>query len=153
VESDYFLFASACLDCASLLVQRRMQEGHGRRQSLLEFGTRNSHIRSMVCGHWSMGHSHFIRGDFPAAIECYNQAVEISVDPYYSQIPEHARIYLCSNVSSTGRRSSERGSTLQREVRRRNHWNRSPRTPRDGLDRHRPLSRGSNGWRMCENFL
>jgi class 3 adenylate cyclase/tetratricopeptide (TPR) repeat protein len=88
VESDYFLF------CISLfgLAQAYWYRGESKKamevgRALLEFGKRNSHIRSMVCGHWSMGHSHFIRGDFPAAIECYKQAVEISVDPYYSQVP------------------------------------------------------------------
>jgi len=88
VESDYFLF------CISLfgLAQAYWYRGDSKKamdvgKALLEFGTRNSHIRSMVCGHWSMGHSHFIRGDFPSAAECYKQAVEISVDPYYSQIP------------------------------------------------------------------
>jgi len=88
VESDYFLF------CISLfgLAQAYWYRGDSKKtmdagKDLLEFGKRNSHIRSMVCGHWSMGHSHFIRGDFPSATECYKQAVEISVDPYYSQIP------------------------------------------------------------------
>jgi class 3 adenylate cyclase/tetratricopeptide (TPR) repeat protein len=88
MESDYFLF------CVSLfgLSQTYWYRGECKKamevgKALLEFGKRNSHIRSMVCGYWSMGHSHFIRGDFPAAIECYKQAVEVSVDPYYSQIP------------------------------------------------------------------
>lgn len=89
LESDYFLF------CISLfgLGQAYWYRGECKKamdvgKALLEFGIRNSHIRSMVCGHWSMGHSHFIRGDFPSAIECYKQAVEVSVDPYYSQIPK-----------------------------------------------------------------
>ena len=88
MDSDPFLF------CISLfgLAQAYWYRGESRNamdigKALLDFGKRNSHIRSMVCGHWSMRHSHFIRGDFPSAIECYKQAVEISVDPYYSQIP------------------------------------------------------------------
>lgn len=87
-ESDYFLF------CITLfgLGQAYWYKGEWKKamevgKALLEFGKRNSHIRSMVCGHWNLGHSHFIRGDFPSAIECYKQAVEISVDPLYSQIP------------------------------------------------------------------
>ena len=88
LETDYFVY------CISLfgLGQAYWYKGESRKalevgKALLEFGKKNSHIRSMVCGYYNMGHSHFIAGDFASAIECYKEAVAISVDPYYSQIP------------------------------------------------------------------
>jgi len=88
LETDYFVF------CISLfgLGQAYWYRGESQKaldvgKALLEFGKNNSHIRSMVCGHYNMGHSHFISGDFVSAIDCYKDAVEISADPYYSQIP------------------------------------------------------------------
>lgn len=88
LETDYFVF------CISLfgLGQAYFYRGESQKalevgKALLEFGRRNFHIRSVVCGYFNMGHSHFIAGDFASAIECYREAVEISVDPYYSQIP------------------------------------------------------------------
>jgi len=56
-------------------------------KALLDYGQRHSNIRSMVMGHYVMGCSHFMDGDFPSAIECYQKAIEVSEDPYYSQFP------------------------------------------------------------------
>ena len=94
MEADYFVF------CITLfgLGQAYWYRGESRKalevgKDLLEFGKRNSHIRSMVCGHYTMGHRYFIAGDFPSAIKCYKEAGEISADPYYSQIPRTALGY------------------------------------------------------------
>ncbi|MCG6534317.1 MAG: tetratricopeptide repeat protein, partial [Syntrophales bacterium LBB04] len=57
-------------------------------EALVEFGNRHAHARSIVCGYYNIGHSHFISGDLPAAIEYYEKAIEVSIDPYYSQIPK-----------------------------------------------------------------
>jgi predicted ATPase/class 3 adenylate cyclase len=56
-------------------------------EALVEFGDRYAHARSTVCGYYTMGHSYFIAGDLPSAIECYKKAVDASADPYYSHFP------------------------------------------------------------------
>jgi tetratricopeptide (TPR) repeat protein len=80
--------------------------------ALLEFGRKNSNIRSMVLGQYITGYSHFISGDIPAAIECFSQGVEISVDPYYAQIP---RTMLGYSYVSIG--EFEKAEEVLREVR------------------------------------
>jgi tetratricopeptide (TPR) repeat protein len=56
-------------------------------QALLEFGHRHSNTRSMVMGYYVTGYSHMIAGDFPSAIESFQKGVQISADPFYTQMP------------------------------------------------------------------
>jgi tetratricopeptide (TPR) repeat protein len=56
-------------------------------QALLEFGHKHSNIRSTVMGHYITGYSHMIEGDFPSAIESFQKGVQISADPFYTQMP------------------------------------------------------------------
>jgi len=56
-------------------------------KALLEFGHKHSNIRSMVMGYYVTGYSHMIEGDFPSAIESFQKAVQISADPFYTQMP------------------------------------------------------------------
>ncbi|NIS68718.1 MAG: AAA family ATPase, partial [Proteobacteria bacterium] len=56
-------------------------------QAMLEFGHRQSNIRSTVMGHYVTGYSHVIEGDFPSAIECFQKGVQVSADPFYTQMP------------------------------------------------------------------
>jgi class 3 adenylate cyclase/tetratricopeptide (TPR) repeat protein len=56
-------------------------------KALLDYGNRNSNIRSLVMGHLVIGLSHFMNGDFPAAIESLQSAVRVSADPFFAQIP------------------------------------------------------------------
>ena len=60
-------------------------------KALLEFGMRQSNIRSLVMGHGFTGASHALDGDLPGAIEYLQKAVQVSADPFYSQV---ARYYL-----------------------------------------------------------
>lgn len=53
-------------------------------KALLAYGQRHSNVRSLVFGHIGIGHSHFIAGDFPSAIECFQRGIQVSVDPLYS---------------------------------------------------------------------
>jgi tetratricopeptide (TPR) repeat protein len=57
-------------------------------KSLLEYGQRQSNIRSMVMGHYCIGHYHLLAGDLPSAIESYHRATKVSVDPWYYQFPQ-----------------------------------------------------------------
>jgi tetratricopeptide (TPR) repeat protein len=54
-------------------------------KTLLDYGEKHSNIRSLVMGHLTMGLGHFMRGDFPAAIECLENGTRFSADPYYSR--------------------------------------------------------------------
>jgi len=56
-------------------------------KALLAFGHQHSNIRSMVMGHYVTGYSHMIAGDFPSAIESFQKGVQISADPFYTQMP------------------------------------------------------------------
>lgn len=56
-------------------------------KTLLEYGQQNASIRSLVLGHFILGCSHLIGGDFTSAIECFNRSIQISADPWYSQFP------------------------------------------------------------------
>jgi tetratricopeptide (TPR) repeat protein len=56
-------------------------------KALLEFGHKHSNIRSMVMGHYVTGYSHLVEGDFPSAIECFKRGVQVSADPFYTQMP------------------------------------------------------------------
>ncbi|MGD9043289.1 MAG: adenylate/guanylate cyclase domain-containing protein [Desulfobacterales bacterium] len=58
---------------------------------LLEYGKKNSNIRSQVLGHICMGHSYFAEGNLTKAISCYRKAIEVAEDPFYTQWP---RLYL-----------------------------------------------------------
>ena len=63
------------------------KKSHDVGKALLEFGQRQSDIRSIVLGHWVIGLSYFTDGDFTAAIECNKKALQASADPLYSQVP------------------------------------------------------------------
>jgi class 3 adenylate cyclase/tetratricopeptide (TPR) repeat protein len=66
---------------------------------LLEYGQRQSDIRSTVFGHLFVGMGHFIGGDFPSAIECLQRAIQASVDPIFSN---SARFMLGMSYVSNG---------------------------------------------------
>ncbi len=66
--------------------------GEGRKaleagNTLVEFGERNSDVRSLVMGHYVTGLGHLISGDVTAMLESEQCAVQISADPYYRQFP------------------------------------------------------------------
>jgi class 3 adenylate cyclase/tetratricopeptide (TPR) repeat protein len=62
-------------------------------KTLLDYGQKHSDIRSLVRGHYIMGWGHFTGGDFPSAISCFQNAIQVSADPYYSQFPRLGLIY------------------------------------------------------------
>jgi class 3 adenylate cyclase/tetratricopeptide (TPR) repeat protein len=56
-------------------------------KTLLDFGQKHSHIRSLVFAHWTFGNGHFVDGNMTSAIENYKKALQISTDPWLSQFP------------------------------------------------------------------
>jgi class 3 adenylate cyclase/tetratricopeptide (TPR) repeat protein len=55
--------------------------------TLVEFGEKQSNIRSTVLGHTNRGFGQFLAGDFPSAIACFRRAVQAAADPFYVQYP------------------------------------------------------------------
>ena len=88
LESDHFLYFKSLFGMAEFYFAR----GESKQickvaKRLLDYGQKHNNVRSLSVGHTCMGNSHFIAGDFPSAIECYQKAIESSVDPFYSHIP------------------------------------------------------------------
>jgi len=54
---------------------------------LLSYGQKHSNIRSSVMGYFIKGNSFFMNAQLDPAIECFQEAVRISADPYYEQFP------------------------------------------------------------------
>jgi class 3 adenylate cyclase/tetratricopeptide (TPR) repeat protein len=54
-------------------------------KALLEYGRKHSNIRSLTVGHFCMGGSYWVDGNFALGIESFQRALEISADPFYSQ--------------------------------------------------------------------
>ena len=58
---------------------------------LLDYGEQHSNIRCMTLGYITAGHGYLASGDFPMAIEQYEKAVSVSVDPMYFH---YAKLFL-----------------------------------------------------------
>jgi class 3 adenylate cyclase/tetratricopeptide (TPR) repeat protein len=63
-------------------------------KTLVEFGQRHSNVRSMVMGHVFIGMSHAVSGDASAATSCFEEAIRVSADPWYSQFPVMSLCYV-----------------------------------------------------------
>lgn len=64
--------------------RKRMEE---IAEELLAFGLRQANIRCQVMGHYVRGLSLVVAGDFCSGIEVLQKAVEVAVDPLYTQFP------------------------------------------------------------------
>jgi tetratricopeptide (TPR) repeat protein len=54
---------------------------------LLEYGERNSNSRSKVFGHWFNSWAHLLTGDMKSSQKGSEKAVDVALDPFYSQFP------------------------------------------------------------------
>ncbi len=93
-ESDHFLYFISL----SAMGQAYWHRGEARNgfesgKALLQHGKKHSNNRSLVWGHYIMGWSHFTEGDFSSATERFQQAIQISADPYYAQFPRLGLVY------------------------------------------------------------
>ena len=93
VDMDHYLHFNSL---AGLAYAESQRGGKGKAfehgKTLLEFGQRPSNVRSMVMGYCFMGYSHMLGGHIAAATSCFEIAVQVSLDPWYSQFP---RMALC----------------------------------------------------------
>jgi class 3 adenylate cyclase/tetratricopeptide (TPR) repeat protein len=62
-------------------------------QTLLDFGQKHSDPRSMVMGNCCLGWSYLLAGDLSQATFCFEAAVKVSTDPWYSVFPKLALCY------------------------------------------------------------
>jgi tetratricopeptide (TPR) repeat protein len=60
------------------------QKLHEFGKILLDYGLGQSDIRSTAVGRFCVACGHFLAGDFPSAIDGFQRAIEISVDPIWS---------------------------------------------------------------------
>ena len=86
-QSDQILFSSSFRAFAYVSYfrgecQKMVETG----RILLEYGQKQSDIRSTALGHLYIGLSHATAGDFPSSIECYQWTIQLSVDPLFSHI-------------------------------------------------------------------
>jgi tetratricopeptide (TPR) repeat protein len=87
-ESDHYLYFKSLAGMGhAYLYKGERKKALEAGQALLEFGHKHSNIRGMVMGHYVTGYSHMIAGDFPSAIESFQKGVQISADPFYTQMP------------------------------------------------------------------
>ena len=93
-DVDHFLYFNSLAGLAYVHFHRgetRKAFEHGK--TLLDFGRKHSNVRSMVMGCVFMGYSHMIGGDMAAVTSCFEEAIQISADPWYSQFPSLALCY------------------------------------------------------------
>jgi len=64
------------------------QKAYETGKTIVKFGHTHSNIRSIVMGHFILGYSALINGDFPSTIKYSQQALQISLDPFFSTFPK-----------------------------------------------------------------
>jgi class 3 adenylate cyclase/tetratricopeptide (TPR) repeat protein len=88
LESDHYLYFKSLGGMGhAYWYKGEREKAFETGQTLLAFGHRHSNIRSMVMGHYVTGYSHMIKGDFPSAIVSFQKGIQISADPFYTQMP------------------------------------------------------------------
>jgi tetratricopeptide (TPR) repeat protein len=94
LESDQYLYFKSLggLGFAYALIGEYKKASEAGK-ALLDYGRRLSNIRSLAMGHIVIGGSHWGAGEFTKAVECAEAALQISQEPFYSQI---GRSYLGS---------------------------------------------------------
>jgi len=98
-HSDPYLFFKALGGVANAYVWKgEKKKVFEAGKTLLEFGMTQSNIRSLVMGHGFTGASHALDSDLPGAIEYLQKAVQVSADPFYSQVARYfLGLYYISN--------------------------------------------------------
>jgi tetratricopeptide (TPR) repeat protein len=87
VKSDHYLH----MRCSSGLVHAYWCRGERGKvyesgKALVAEGQKHADSRNMVMGYYGMVCSHFIAGDLSSAIECCQEGLRVSADPWFSQI-------------------------------------------------------------------
>jgi tetratricopeptide (TPR) repeat protein len=63
---------------------RRIFKGAKR---LIEYAEKHANNRSKVFGHWMKGYGHWAAGDMKSSQKDSKKAIEVALDPFYSQFP------------------------------------------------------------------
>jgi tetratricopeptide (TPR) repeat protein len=60
---------------------------------ILEYGEKNSNNRSTVFGHWVNSWGYLMTGDLESTQKCCEKAIEVALDPFYSQFSKYTLGY------------------------------------------------------------
>jgi class 3 adenylate cyclase/tetratricopeptide (TPR) repeat protein len=107
-----FRFSMGGMGLAHYMAGDRMQVNEIG-NALLDYGQRQSDVRSTGFGYLFQGVGHIISGGFAQAVECLDQAIRTSVDPIFSN---SARFLLGMSYISTGQ-MEEAERTLEEVIR------------------------------------
>jgi predicted ATPase/class 3 adenylate cyclase len=92
IKSDSYLYFKSIAGIGHIeAFSGKKEHSYEIGNQLLDYGTRYSNIRSQVVGHICIGHSHISDGNLKSAISCYQKAIDVAEDPFYTQWP---RLYL-----------------------------------------------------------
>jgi len=88
LESDHYLYFKTLYGIAHIYWFRgEIKKLNIVAKRLLDYGNEHHNPRSLSVGHMCLGISHFTAGDFSTALDYLQKAIEVSVDPFYSQGP------------------------------------------------------------------
>jgi class 3 adenylate cyclase/tetratricopeptide (TPR) repeat protein len=94
VDSEHHLYSSALAGLGYLYWHKgEKQKAFDIGQTLVEYGHKCFNVRSVVMGHTCIAFSHFVAGDFLAALSSFQEATRVSIDPWYSQFPKMGVCY------------------------------------------------------------
>lgn len=87
--SDQYLFFKSFMGlCYISFFEGNAREVLTGADTLLDYAKNNSNNRSKVFGHWGKSMGHFITGNMESAIISGEEALNIALDPLYSQFPK-----------------------------------------------------------------
>lgn len=86
LESDHYLYFKTLFVIAQIYGFRgENKKTYEVAKKLLDYGNEHHDLRSLSVGHYHLGFSYFTAGNLLQAVECLHKAIEVSVDPFYSQ--------------------------------------------------------------------
>jgi tetratricopeptide (TPR) repeat protein len=87
-SDQYLFFKSLGGLCYIYVIKGETKKVFEGAKRLNAYGERNANNRSMVFGHWMNGWGYQMIGDIKSAQKSYEKAVEVALDPSYSQFPK-----------------------------------------------------------------
>jgi tetratricopeptide (TPR) repeat protein len=87
VSEDYLFFNTVGGMGLSYYYSGNRRKTMENGQLLLRYGEKQESIRSQTLGHFVIGCSHLIAGDYEAAAKSLERSTKISLDPWYSHFP------------------------------------------------------------------
>jgi len=87
--SDQYLFFKSFMGlCYISFFKGELQKLFEGAEVLISYGRQYSNNRSLVFGHWVNSFGHYLTGDIVSAQKSCEKAVEVALDPFYSQFPK-----------------------------------------------------------------